>query len=238
MGVFDVYDTVGNVVTRYPQLSRLFEQIGIDYCCGGRQTLGEVFQIQSLDPKVLLSVLEDFKSINHVSVVAVAAMSLTELSDHIEQTHHAYLHSELPRLDEMTNKVAAVHGEKDPRLHHVRRTFLELFQELSSHLMKEEQILFPMIRQLDASTAAPLSHCGSLANPIGQMEWEHERAGAALERLRELTDSYTPPEWACNTYLALLDALTHLEYDLHQHIHKENNVLFPRAIALESEETA
>lgn len=237
MEVLHVYDTVGNVVTRYPQLSRVFEQIGIDYCCGGQKTLDEVCQTRGLDPKVLLGALEDLMSVNDASVVAVAAMSLTALTDHIEQTHHAYLHSELPRLNELANKVVTVHGEKDPRLHHMQKTFLGLREELSSHLMKEEQILFPMLRQLEARTTAPLSHCGSLANPIHQMEWEHDRAGSALETLRELTNHYTPPEWACNTYLALLDALAHFEHDLHQHIHKENNVLFPRAIALESRKT-
>jgi len=160
-------------------------------------------------------------------------MSLTKLADHIERTHHVYLQSELPRLNDITENVAALHGGKDPRLHHVRQTFLALAAELSSHMMKEEHILFPMVRQLEESDEAPIFHCGTLANPIRQMQMEHDQADSALGRLRELTDGFATPEWACNTYRSLLDALAHLERDLHQHIHEENEVLFPRALEME-----
>jgi len=160
---------------------------------------------------------------------------LTELADHIEQVHHTYLKAELPRLDAMTEKVLEVHGESDPRLADVRRAFVGLHQELSSHLMKEEQILFPMIRQLESSSHVPAFHCGSVANPIRQMEYEHDSAGKALAVMRASTDDYRPPEWACNTYRAMLDGLKQLEWDLHQHIHKENNVLFPKAIRREAD---
>ena len=105
-------------------------------------------------------------------------------------------------------------------------------------MMKEERILFPMVREIEASATAPLFHCGSLANPIRQMESEHEQAGSALARLRELTDGYTPPDWACNTYRAMLEALAGLERDMHHHVHKENNVLFPRALVMEREKSA
>jgi regulator of cell morphogenesis and NO signaling len=105
--------------------------------------------------------------------------------------------------------------------------------EMSSHMMKEEQILFPMIRRLEACESLPIFHCGSITNPIRRMETEHHDVGGALERIRTLTDSYWPPQWACNTYRAMLDALAHLERDMHQQVHKEDNVLFPRAIALE-----
>jgi regulator of cell morphogenesis and NO signaling len=164
----------------------------------------------------------------------VAAMSLTELADHIEQTHHAYLHSELPRLDEMTEKVASVHGERDPRLHQIRQIFLALAAEMSGHMMKEERILFPMVRQLDASETTPTFHCGSLANPIRQMESEHTQAESALDDLRELADGYAPPDWACNTYRAMLDALARFDHDLQLHMRKEGEVLFPRALEMEN----
>jgi regulator of cell morphogenesis and NO signaling len=168
-------------------------------------------------------------------IIDAASMSLAALADHIEQTHHAYLRSELPRLDAMTQKVASVHGEHDPRLWQVRETFVALFEEMFSHMMKEERILFPMVRKIEASSIAPVFHCGSIAHPIHQMESEHEQAGSALERLRELTDGYAPPNWACNTYRAMLEALARLERDMHQHVHKENNVLFPRALVMERE---
>ena len=234
MSTFQVHDTVGNLVANKPALSRIFEQAGIDYCCGGKKTLAEVCEKKGIDAQAFLANLEGFVSTSaDEPVVNPVAMTLTELADHIEQTHHAYLKSELPRLDWMTEKVAAVHGDTDVRLHAIRKTFLALSQEMASHMMKEEQILFPMVRQLEASETVPTFHCGSLANPIRQMELEHDQAGSALERLHELTDGYTPPDWACNTYRAMLDALSHLQRDMHQHIHKENNVLFPRALERE-----
>lgn len=237
MTTFQVHNTVGEIVARQPALSRAFEAAGIDYCCGGKKTLGEACRKKGIDPQTFLVTLAKSTAAAEQPIVDAAAMSLTGLADHIEQTHHTYLRSELPRLNAMTQKVASVHGENEPRLWQVRETFVALFEELSSHMMKEERILFPMVREIEASATAPRFHCGSLANPICQMEAEHDQAGSALERMRELTDDYTPPDWACNTYRAMLDALARLERDMHQHVHKENNVLFPRALVMEREKT-
>jgi regulator of cell morphogenesis and NO signaling len=236
MNTIETQTTVGEVVRSRPSLSRVFEDEDIDYCCGGKKSLEEVCREKELDLQELLARLEEYaENSEEQSSFDPASMSLTDLLDHIEQSHHTYLRSELPRLDKITEKVASVHGEKDSRLLQVRRTFLDLSAELSSHMMKEEQILFPMVRQLEGSEEAPMFHCGALANPIRQMEVEHDGAGFALKTLRNLTDSYVPPEWACNTYRAMLDALAQLERDLHQHIHKENNVLFPRVLEKESQ---
>jgi len=236
MNAFHDNDTVGDVVVRYPALSRVFEEAEIDYCCGGNKTLDQVCRERGLNSQVFLASLEESALASAgESVVDVASMSLTELANHIMQTHHTYLRSEFPRLDRLTEKVASVHGEKNSHLHQIKETYLALTAELSSHMMKEEQILFPMVLQLDASETTPTFHCGSLANPIRQMESEHNHAGSALEKLRDLADGYTPPDWACNTYRAMLDALVRLEHDIHLHIHKENNVLFPRALEMESE---
>lgn len=233
--MFTVTDTVGAIVSKRPALSRVFEKVGIDYCCGGKIPLDQACQKKGIDSEQLLVTLEKAAATSEDTGVDAATMSLTALADHIEATHHAYLKAELPRLSAMTTKVAAVHGEHDARLAQVRDTFNDLAAEMSSHMMKEERILFPMVRQLDASDSAPAFHCGSLANPIRQMELEHDQAGGALAKMRALTDGFTAPDWACNTYRAMLDALAQLEHDLHQHVHKENNILFPRAIALESE---
>lgn len=236
MSEFQVQDTVGEVVARRPSLARLFEMARIDYCCGGKKTLAEVCQEKGLDTQAFLATLDEAASAGGGdSTVDATAMSLTELADHITQTHHAYLRDELPRLAMLTERVASVHGGDDPRLREVRDALLGLSAELTSHMMKEEQVLFPMIRQLEASDVLPSFHCGSLANPIRQMELEHHDAGSALERMRTLTDEYSPPTWACTTYRAMLDALSHLELDMHQHVHKEDSVLYPRAIKLEAE---
>ncbi|MCU0525811.1 MAG: iron-sulfur cluster repair di-iron protein [Elainella sp. Prado103] len=238
MTTFAMNDTVGSIVRDYPALSRLFEQAHVDYCCGGQQTLEAACRQRGIDPQTFLAQLEDFAVTAALPEVNLAALSLSELADHIERLHHAYLHRELPRLEKMVTKVAAVHGDKEPRLMQIRDIFLALSQELATHLMKEEQVLFPMIRQLESSSTLPVFYCGNLSNPIGRMEFEHDEAGADLVQLRQLTDDYTPPDWACNTYRALLDAMQAFELDMHQHVHKENNVLFPRAIALEQVKAA
>ena len=233
MATFQISDTVGEIVRDRPSLSRLFEQAKVDYCCGGKKTLDEACRNKGIDPQTFLAQLEVIANSNTEIEMNVATLSLTKLADHIEQTHHAYLHTELPRLEKMVTKVAAVHGEKELRLHQIKDIFLAVSQELETHLQKEEKILFPMIRQLESSATVPSFHCGTIANPVHQMEFEHDEAGIALSQLRQLTDNYTPPEWACNTYRAMLNGLLNFEQDMHQHIHKENNVLFPKAIALE-----
>lgn len=239
MSQFSISDTVGEIVMKKPGLARTFEKLGIDYCCGGKISLEEACRPLSLDPQTVIAMLEvDNQPIDGSGdPVDVAAMTLTDLADHIEQVHHAYINSEAPRLLEMTKKVASVHGEHDERLVEVHDVFVGLVSELSSHMMKEEQVLFPMIRQLEAGGENPAAHCGTIAAPINQMEAEHANAGTALARLQQLTDDHTPPEWACNTYRAMLDGIKHFEYDLHQHIHKESNVLFPRAIELERKQS-
>ncbi|MCU0549004.1 MAG: iron-sulfur cluster repair di-iron protein [Leptolyngbya sp. Prado105] len=237
MTTFQIDSTVGAIVRDCPELSRLFEQANVDYCCGGKKTLEEACRQRGLDPQAFLTQLQDYATQEPVAEVNLVELSLSELVDHIERIHHAYLHAELPRLEKLVTKVATAHGDKEPRLSQIKDVFLALSAELGLHLMKEEQVLFPMIRQLESSTDLPTFHCGSLANPVHRMEFEHDDAGLALAKLRQLTDDYTPPVWACNTYRAMLDALATFEQDMHQHVHKENNVLFPRAIALEQEKS-
>ena len=235
MTTFQINDTVGAIVRDHPDLSRFFEQVQVDYCCGGQKTLAEACAKRGIDPQTFLTELETWAATASAPEVNLMDLSLAELADHIERIHHAYLHTELPRLEKMVTKVAAVHGEKEPRLMQIKDIFLALSAELATHLMKEEQILFPMIRQLEASHTLPTFHCGTIANPVHRMEFEHDEAGTALAQLRQLTDDYTPPEWACNTYRAMLDALATFEQDMHQHVHKENNVLFPRTMEMEQQ---
>jgi regulator of cell morphogenesis and NO signaling len=227
--------TVGDFVRQSPTRARVFEKLNIDYCCGGKVSLARACEKRGIDTGEVLKQLEANDAINPAEdLVDADAMSLIELAEHIEETHHAYLREELPRLEFMTEKVSRVHGDKEPRLLQVREAFVALKAELEPHMMKEERVLFPIIRELEASASRPEFHCGSVANPIRQMEHEHDQAGDALAIIREATDDFIPPEWACNTYRAMLDSLEKLEADMHQHVHKENNVLFPKAIELET----
>jgi regulator of cell morphogenesis and NO signaling len=225
--------SVGQLVAEHPARSRVFEKLGIDYCCGGKLALGEACARKSLDPKHVLAELESADSQAMLQDGPdPTAISLTELCEHIVARHHEYLRTELPRIAQMSNKVASRHGDHYPWLIELDAVFKALEEELTLHMMKEEQILFPAIRDLEAGRPAQSSCGGHLAAPIAMMEHEHDDAGRALERMRELSGGYKPPADACNTFLALLDALAVLETDLHQHIHKENNVLFPKAMAL------
>ena len=233
MTAFDIHAQVGRVVAERPARSRVFDRYGIDYCCGGKVTVEEVCRNKGIDPATLIAELEAVDAKDSADGVDPLDMTMTELADHIELTHHAYLHEELPRLSALIDKVAAVHGAKYAWLENVRATFADLVAELVPHMMKEEQILFPMIRELDHAVAAPSFHCGSVKNPIRAMEQEHDGAGRALRLLRALTGDFMPPEGACNSFRAMLDGLTALETDMHQHIAKENNVLFVRAATME-----
>ena len=164
--------------------------------------------------------------------------SLSELADHIESQHHSYLRRELPRLSTMIETLVEEHGGRHRELLECREVFSALRRELEPHMAKEEQILFPMIRDLEASETLPEFHCRSLRNPIRVMEQEHDDAARARARLRQLTADYTPPEDACNLYRAAFAGLAEFEADLRCHIDKENSILFPRAAAEESRKPA
>ena len=228
---FTLQTTVGEMVAARPSLSRLFERLGIDYCCGGKKPLAQLAAARGLDPAAVLGEIEaELARPADPAEVDAAALTLTALADHIERTHHDYVKAELPRLAEMAERVGRKHSWRDARLAEVAALVPQLAEEMFSHMAKEERILFPFVRQIEAG-AADQFHCGSIANPIRQMEHEHESAGQVVARLRELTDGFRPDENACNTHRALLAGLAEFEADLHRHVHKENNILFPRALA-------
>jgi len=223
--------TVGQWVAQRPNLARVFEKLGIDYCCGGKQPLEQACRAKNLDPATVLAMLDAGDGGPNTGTVDAAAMSLTELTDHIERTHHAYLKSELPRLAPLVDKIAARHSDKNPRLAQLANVYRGLRAEMEAHMVKEEQILFPLIRQIDRGAGNGGSACGDIANPIRVMEAEHQQAGDALAQMREMTDDFSTPAGGCNTYRAVMHSLAELEADMHRHVHKENNVLFPRALA-------
>jgi regulator of cell morphogenesis and NO signaling len=220
--------TIGGLVAARPLLARIFRQLGIDYCCGGKQTIAVACARRGLDVATTIALLDAAAAAqaSGPAEVDAAAMGLAELADHIESTHHAYLKTELPRLVEMADRVGAKHGWRDPRLPEVAAAVTTVADDMLAHMQKEEKILFPLVRQIEAGAR------GDLTAPIARMEAEHEAAGNLTARLRELTDGFTPDAEACNTHRALLAGLAEFESDLHRHVHKENNVLFPRALAL------
>jgi regulator of cell morphogenesis and NO signaling len=228
---------VGQLVAERLRRARVFDQLGIDYCCGGRTPLGQACAEKGLDVDKVVRELAAIEIEDGQTDRLDDVLSLTPsaLADHIVATHHGYLRRELPRLSDLVQTVTRAHAERHPDLLAVRDVFMSLKQELELHMQKEEKVLFPMIAQLEAATSLPRFACGSVSNPIQVMEHEHTDAGLALAQLRTLTDDYSPPADACNSYRALLSGLADLEIDLHHHIHKENAILFPLAMAKETE---
>jgi regulator of cell morphogenesis and NO signaling len=229
--------TVGQLVVERPARAKVFESLGIDFCCGGRKPLQQACTEIGLDMAMVERVLNTFDAEAQSAAVETdwSKATLTELAAHIEGTHHAYLKRDLPQLGAWVAKVGSRHGDRDSRLVTLASVFAAFTEELTQHMMKEERVLFPLIREMEAgNTKAAASHCGSVQNPIRVMIAEHDHAGDALEQMAELTDNFYAAPDACNTFRAMMDGLAHLRRDMHQHVHKENNILFPRAIELES----
>ncbi|MGH9521798.1 MAG: iron-sulfur cluster repair di-iron protein [Terriglobales bacterium] len=233
--MLDTAKTVREIAVEMPQATRVFEKLGIDYCCGGLKSLDEACAAANLRVGEVLQSLEaadkaapeqDWKS-----------GELGELIAHIVRKHHAYVKSEVPRLEALIAKVCGVHGKNHPELLEVQNVFRALGGELSMHLMKEENILFPYVVRMEEAVRLGQPSIrppfGSVENPIHMMLMEHDSAGDALRELRRLTNDYAAPADACISYQTLYRALLEFEADLHQHIHLENNILFPRAIAME-----
>jgi regulator of cell morphogenesis and NO signaling len=227
----------GAVVAERLGRARVLDRLGIDYCCHGATPLAEACAERSLDVDLVIAEIAESDARDakeDLGQVDYFAMSAGELADHIVATHHAFLRDELPRLSNLMEKVAAAHGVRHPELATLGDTIVDLRQELESHMIKEERILFPLIKQLEVARAPFPIHCGTVENPIRVMEHEHETVGTALQRIRELTGNHQVPADGCASFKALYVGLAALETDLHHHIHKENNILFPRAATLES----
>jgi regulator of cell morphogenesis and NO signaling len=232
MPTIDLNDTLADLVTANPGLAIHLDRLGLDYCCGGRRRLAEAVDAAGLDAGEVLDALTGVEPAPDAD--DWSTMSPAALADHLESTHHAYLRVALPRLCALADKVASVHGERHPELSEVARLVVELRADLEPHLLKEERVLFPMIRELDGATVAPEFHCGTLANPIRVMSQEHDAAGELLALLRATTGNHAVPADGCASYAALYAGLAELEADTHLHVHKENNVLFPAVLADEA----
>jgi regulator of cell morphogenesis and NO signaling len=223
----DVQRTLGDLVAERPARARVLERAGLDYCCKGQRTLADASATAGLDADALARDLAGV--VDEETDIDVTQFDPAELVDHIVDTHHAYLHEELPLLDALATKVRDVHRNRHPELVEVARLVNEIRLDLEPHLAKEERVLFPAIR----ATADGVHDFafGSISNPIAVMLGEHDRAGDLLARLRRAANDYVVPDDACTSYRMLYERLAHLEADTHRHIHLENNVLFPAVVA-------
>lgn len=230
--------TVREVATELPQSTRLFEALKIDYCCGGNKPLSEACATAGVDVDAVMEMLTKVTPFENAKAVDFQNASLPQLITHILNTHHVFTKSELERLETLTAKVIAAHGDNHPELMDLGKLVKLLSADLKPHMFKEEQILFPyilaMVKATENNHNRPFAPFGTVNNPIRMMMREHDHAGELLRDVRALTSDYQVPDDGCISYKTLYQALENLEKDLHQHIHLENNILFPKALELEN----
>ena len=229
--------TVGEIAVQLPQSARIFERMKIDYCCGGGVALADACQAVGVDVDIVVEMLEDSAAQRDDMTIDPQKATLTELITYILDKHHVYTKDEMARLEPLAAKVVAAHGANHSELLAVRDLMQQLFADLKPHMFKEEQILFPYILELENAQTqnrpAPLAPFGTVNNPIRMMMTEHDTAGELLREMRKVSADYGVPADACISYQTFYEALEVFEEDLHQHIHLENNLLFPKATALE-----
>jgi regulator of cell morphogenesis and NO signaling len=229
---------VGEIVKKKPKAAGIFSAMGIDFCCGGNVLFTDVCKSKELDSQVVWQkLIEASENTSTGSELNFDSFDLAFLADYIVNVHHQYLYKNLPEVRFFVDKVFNRHGERFVYLPELYELYNALEADLVGHLPKEENILFPFVKQMvhdiKNNTAPSSPFFGTVNNPIHIMHSEHEEAGTILHRLREITHNYTAPEEACNSHLVMLDKLKDLDRDLIQHIHLENNILFPKIINLE-----
>ncbi|MFV0389243.1 MAG: iron-sulfur cluster repair di-iron protein [Pyrinomonadaceae bacterium] len=230
---------VSEIALKFPQTTRLFEKFNIDYCCGGNRPLREACETAGLKPEVIVNeITKQIENRDEMdSTIYPEHLPVANLVDHIIAKHHIFTIDEIQRLTPLMDKVCKRHGTEHPELYEISRVFDLLASELTLHLRKEENVLFPYIKVLAAvegsNIPVAVPHFKTVQNPVRMMMNEHDTAGVQLKEIRELSDNFTLPSGACASYTALYNGLEELENDLHQHIHLENNVLFPKAIEIE-----
>jgi len=230
--------TVREIAQTQPTSIRVFEKFGIEYCCGGRKPLAEACAAKDIDVDTVIAALEAAARNENAGAKDWTKESLANLTKHIVATHHAYCKEELPRLSGLAAKVTNVHGGTNPELGMIQTKLAELADELTDHLAEEEVVVFPMIVKLEGTKTNSRRDVAqsqiSIGNPVSLLIEEHDNAGVLLAEIRSLSRNFTAPEYACTTYHAFFAGLRDFEHDLHRHVHLENNILFPRAIELES----
>lgn len=228
--------TIGQIVADNYQAAEVFNAFDMDFCCGGDRTVDEACQGVDINPKEVWQALKELET-DEARQENYTEWSLDFLIDYIINNHHKFSREKLPEIGQYAKKVASVHGDRHPELQEIYYEFTKLHGDIINHLEKEEELLFPYVKRLveaekkDEQPKTP--DFGEAANPISMMEHEHDQSGAVMEKIRELSDDFTPPDDACTTYRLLFENLKAFEKDLHKHVHLENNILFPKAIELE-----
>jgi regulator of cell morphogenesis and NO signaling len=232
-----VEKTVSELALEIPNATRVFEKLGIDYCCGGGKSLEEACAAARVPSDEVLNALAAAAQPGTPVEHDWPSELLADLVEHIIQTHHKYTREEIGRLQALLVKVCSVHGRNHPELATIQETFRGLSQELTMHMMKEEMVLFPYIVRMEEAVLQkePVlpPPFGRVENPVRMMMEEHDSAGEALRAMRQASRGYAVPDDGCVSYRTLYQALEAFEADLHQHIHLENNILFPRAVKME-----
>jgi regulator of cell morphogenesis and NO signaling len=227
---------VGEIVAENYHAAGVFRQYGIDFCCGGGQLLSDVCKRRKVNPEIVQSELEKLIETNRTENEQYGDWTPSFLIDYIENIHHSFVQRKIPEIESYAAKVARVHGETHPENREIYWLFTELAKELTDHLQSEEKTVFPLIRSIEATLnggAKPETEkMDALRKELDQMEAEHEAAGAMMEKIRNLSNRFTPPQDACATYRILYQNLEGFEEDLHKHVHLENNILFKKAEAL------
>lgn len=228
--------TVREIAASNPSAARILGALGIDYCCGGTRSLKQACATANVPVETVVALLETCET--PLAQPEPLDATLGDLTQHIVNKHHGYVRRESPRIQAMLAKVCEKHGRAHRELYQVSDLFAALAEELSVHMMKEERILFPYIESLEAPDACCGACAASVETPIAAMMADHESAGAILRKLRELMHDYKAPQGACPTFQGMYRAMEEFERDLHWHVHLENNILFPRAVAMEREKRA
>ncbi|MFC0343046.1 iron-sulfur cluster repair di-iron protein [Epilithonimonas hispanica] len=231
-------DFIGDIVAADFRTAAIFKKYGIDFCCKGGRTIEEACSPKSLDKDQIYSDIENLPKTDGNSI-DFNSWPLDLLADYVEKTHHRYVEEKTPVLQQFLDKLCKVHGGAHPELFEIRDLFFASAQDLAAHMKKEELILFPFVKNMVkakiSNEAIQQPHFGTVENPVNMMKHEHTVEGERLRKIADLTNEYTPPADACNTYKVTFAMLQDFENDLHKHIHLENNILFPKAIQLEKE---
>jgi regulator of cell morphogenesis and NO signaling len=230
---------IGELVAKDYRTASVFKKYSIDFCCQGNRTIEEACEKKNIDTKKVLEDLVAMMESKSESTSNYQSWPLDLLADYIEKKHHRYVQEKTLEIQPYLDKICKVHGERHPELLKIKEEFNASAGELAAHMKKEELILFPFIRKMTQAKMENIkvdaAHFGTVINPIQTMMDEHTVEGNRFKKIEELSNNYTPPQDACNTYRVSFALLKEFEQDLHLHIHLENNILFPKAIEIEKE---